>query len=60
MMVQRLTADANANTGTLVIETTQNGGLAELMGLAEELALRPNMQTDGPITVTSDVPVIQE
>jgi hypothetical protein len=57
MMTQQLTGDQNDNTGTLVI-TCPAGGLPELMGLMEELKLRPNVKTNGPMikTLTVDNP----
>jgi hypothetical protein len=57
MLTQRLVADQNDNTGTLTI-TCPVGGLAELMGLQEELKLRPNIGTEGSIITTVEVPPI--
>jgi hypothetical protein len=54
MLRQQLTGDLNTNTGTLVI-TADVGQLPELLGLAEELALRPNMRTDGNILTGMDL-----
>ena len=55
MLTQRLVADQNTNDGTLTI-TCPVGGLAELMGLQEELKLRVNIATEGSIITTSDQP----
>jgi hypothetical protein len=59
MLTQRLVADQNDNTGTLTI-TCPVGGLPELMGLWEELKLRPNVTTEGSLikTLTVDNPPV--
>lgn len=50
---QQLTADLTELSGTLTITAAPNA-LAELQGLAEELALRPGMTTNG--TINYNVP----
>jgi hypothetical protein len=55
MLTQRLVADQNTMDGTLTI-TCPLGGLAELMGLQEELKLRSNVITEGSIITTVDIP----
>lgn len=58
MLTQQLKADLTDVSGVLII-TASAGALAELQGLAQELALRENVQTDGEIHVLSnDVPPI--
>jgi hypothetical protein len=48
MLTQRLETQQANNTGTLTIKCPV-GGLAELIGLAEELRLRSNVTTEGTI-----------
>lgn len=48
MLTQRLETQQASNEGTLTI-TCPVGGLAELIGLAEELRLRSNVTTEGTI-----------
>jgi hypothetical protein len=55
MLTQRLVADQNTMDGTLTI-TCPPGGLVELMGLQEELKLRSNVTTEGPIITTVEIP----
>jgi hypothetical protein len=48
MLRQQLTQDLSDMSGRLVI-TAGPAALAELIGLADELNLRPNITTDGEI-----------
>jgi hypothetical protein len=54
MLTQRLEADQATNSGKLTI-TCPVGGLAELMGLAEELRLRSTVITEGTIVQMKDL-----
>lgn len=50
MLTQQLTANPNDMSGKLVI-TAGSTALPELQSLAEELKLRENIETNGPVTV---------
>jgi hypothetical protein len=53
MLTQRLRTNQATQEGTLTIEC-QPGGLAELIGLADELALRASVTTEGAIHTLND------
>lgn len=55
MLSQQLTANMNDLSGTLVV-TAGPAALAELQGLAGELALRDNVTTNGNITILKPEP----
>jgi hypothetical protein len=61
MILQRLTADQGAMTGTLMLRTVPEdaNSYAELLSLAEELKLRANVEDEGSIITSpraEDVP----
>lgn len=53
MLTQKLQTNEERNDGVITI-TCAPGGLAELLGLAEELALRSNVETAGQLHVLND------
>lgn len=55
MLRQQLTAKPEDMSGQLII-TAAPGALVELQGLAQELALRPTIETDGSITIVTPMP----
>jgi hypothetical protein len=57
MIIQRLRADMGTMEGRLVIETNPDdpNSMAELMGLQEELKLRPNVHTEGSMISTPPI-----
>lgn len=55
MLSQQLTQDLGAMSGRLVITADANA-LAELQGLAQELALRPTITTNGDLTMNVPPP----
>jgi hypothetical protein len=57
MLTQQLVGDQGDNTGTLTI-VAPVGALPELMSLMEELKLRANITTNGPVIRTVDVPTM--
>lgn len=56
MLIQQLTGNPNDMSGQLVVRAAP-GALAELQGLAAELKLRPNIQTDGTIEIVIEAPI---
>jgi hypothetical protein len=55
MLTQQMSADMTALSGTLSV-TCPAGGLAELIGLAQELELRSNVTTNGTINYNTPPP----
>lgn len=53
MLTQRLVTHEESASGTLII-TAGPGALPELLGLADELGLRPTIRTEGQIHRLND------